>query len=238
MKVARVDIPCVGYSIVADWYEGTNDDQILLVLPGWTSTRLSYGDFTQHMVENTGAGALVLDYSGHGDSPFDAYDMRPAQHFLEVINAFDWLKQKHPKAHISVIGTSYGGYLAAQLTKYREFDNLVLRVPAIYPPKDFYTPHKDMDNELMSKFYRNDSKELAKHPLFQRAAGFKGKTLVVVHENDQIIPPETTEQFIKTFAADMHLAKGFPHSFNEAASDEEKLAYKNAVSDWLNAHLA
>src|SRR5206468_9462352 len=125
--------------------EAKTTEQILLVLPGWTSTKAKQNDLVSHIVESTGISALVLEYSGHGDSPFDVMETRPAQHFLEVICAFDWLKSKYPTAHISVMGGSYGGYLATQLTKYRQFDNLVLRVPAIYQPVDFYTLNKDID---------------------------------------------------------------------------------------------
>jgi len=236
--MTEVKIECTGYSVVADWYEGINKDQILLVLIGWTSNRTKYKELISKLIESTGMNALVLEYSGHGDSPFDVMETRPAQHFLEVIYAYDWLHSKYPEAHISVMGTSYGAYLATQLTKYREFDNLVLRVPAIYQPSDFYTPNKDIDRQWTDHVYREDAELLAKHPLLARASNFKGNTLVVVHENDEQVPKETTDAFIKTFNADVYLAKGFPHSFNPALPAEDIRKYQNAISDWLNKNIS
>src|ERR1700722_13600135 len=138
MKVRTFDIPCTGYSIVADWHEGKTNKKILLALPGYTSSRLRQKDLVSAIVNKTGISSLVIDYTGHGDSPFELRNTRPAQHFLEVIYAFDWLKQNYPDAQIFVMGSSYGSFLATQLTKYREFDKLVLKVPAIYKPEAFY----------------------------------------------------------------------------------------------------
>lgn len=228
----QVQIDCVGYSIAADWYSGKKSDKVLLVLPGWSSTKKKQEALTTHLVKQTGSSALVIDYSGHGESPFDRLGVRPAQHFLEVITAFDWIAENYPDAVISVMGNSYGGYLAVQLTKYRTFRNLVLRVPAIYLPKDFYTLNKNIDRQYERR-YREDQKMLDNHPLLVRAAKFPGRTLVVWHEFDEYVPKQTTDKYIEVFNADSYFAKGWKHSFNAEAPEDEKLAYQNAISDWL-----
>ncbi len=228
-------IQCTGYSVDADWYEGERTDEILLSLIGWTSNRKRYADILSAIVKNTGMSAMVLEYSGHGDSPFDVMQTRPAQHFLEVICAFDWLKEHYPNAKVTVMGTSYGGYMATQLTKYRAFDKLVLRVPAIYKPSDFYTLNGVINSEegrAAKDAFRRDAEALASHPLLTRASSFGGKTLVVVHENDELVPKETTDAYIKAFNADVHVAKGFPHSTGEIPR-EQIIEYQNAISQWL-----
>jgi esterase/lipase len=231
-----IEIKCTGYSVKADWYETANTNEIILSLIGWTSNRKRYNDILSAICSKTGQSALVFDYSGHGDSPFDVSTTRPAQHFLEVIYVFDWLKEKYPNAKITVMGTSYGGYLAVQLTKYRSFEKLILRAPAILKPADFYTLKKPTlnDEEWAAKdAYRRDTEALSKHPLLARASDFKGKTLIVVHEHDDQIPKETTDTYIKTFNADVYIAKGFPHSIYDEPR-EKIVEYQNAISDWLN----
>lgn len=229
------DIQCTGYSVEADWYEADNTNEIILSLIGWGSNRKKYQDLNSALCEKTGHSSLVFDYSGHGDSPIDIDSTRPAQHFLEVICAFDWLKAKHPNAKITVIGTSYGSYLASQLTEYREFDRLVLRAPAIYIPSDFYTLNGliQSDERWAEKdAYRRNIDELAKHPMLLQAPSFKGKTLVVVHENDDQIPAQTSDAYIKAFGADVYIAKDLPHSlYNQPREKIEQ--YQNAISDWL-----
>ncbi|HUD06937.1 MAG TPA: alpha/beta hydrolase [Candidatus Saccharimonadales bacterium] len=243
MNINKINIECAGYSIVADWYEGSENKNILLVLPGYSSSRTKQKDLVNSVCEDTSFSALVIDYSGHGDSPFELRDTRPAQHFLEVIYAFDWMKSRYPEATISVMGTSYGGFLATQLTKYRAFPKLVLRVPAIYKPNEFYDlwayriDNPDAYRGEADK-YRHDAGAILKHPLLSRASSFKGKTLVVVHEKDELVPRETTDAFIKTFNADNFVAVGFSHSLagviNERRITEAGLnEYEQKISDWL-----
>jgi uncharacterized protein len=235
IEPSTFEIECTGYSVKADWYKTENTNEIVLSLIGWTSNRKRYNDILSAICTKTGKSALVFDYSGHGDSPFDVNTTRPAQHFLEVICVFDWLKDKYPDAKITVMGTSYGGYLAVQLTKYRTFENLVLRVPAIYKPSDFYTLNKAINSDegwAAKDEFRRDIDALAKHPLLARASSFKGRTLVVVHENDEQVPKETTDAFIKTFNADVYVAMGFPHSIYDQPR-EQIIDYQNAISKWL-----
>jgi len=230
-----LEIPCVGYSVVADWYEGKSTDKILLSLIGWQSSRKKYDDILSAIVGQTGMSALVFDYSGHGDSPFKAEDTRPAQHFLEVICVFDWLKAQYPDAEISVMGSSFGSFLGVQLTKYREFANLILRAPSIYRPQDFYNLAPYVHQTPATIAFRTDKEALAKHPLLARASEFKGKTLVAAHENDEYIPQDVIDAYVGVFNAELYVAKGFPHSIADQPK-EQKEAYQKVIANWLKGN--
>lgn len=233
-----ITIPCLDYELAADWYEG-GGDQILLVLVGYSSEKAKYGDLVTFIVNQTGMSALVLDYGGHGKSPFELRDVSPAQNFLEVVEVFDWLREKYPNKKISVMGTSYGGFLAVQLIKYRDVQRTVLRVPAILKPEAFYDKwaarlDDEEAYEEQAKKYRTDKKQIEKHPLFARAREYNGKVFVVVHEHDELVPREVTDTYIEVFNADSYLAKDFPHSYYIGAPEGDKRAYKQAIADWLN----
>ncbi len=236
----ELKIQCSGYKIAADWIEGADAAKILIVLPGYSSSKARQRSHAEAMVQSTGTNALVVDFSGHGNSPFELRDIRPAQHFLELIYVFDWLADKYPNAKISVSGSSYGGFLAVQLTKYRKFANLVLRAPAIYRPAAFYDPwsvridNEESYNQDIAK-YRKDSEALSKHPLLGRASAFAGNTLVVVHEYDELVPRETTDAYINAFNADSYLAEGFAHSVDKNNPDEATLTlYTDSIASWLS----
>ena len=236
----ELQIQCPGYTIAADWYDGADPNKILIVLPGYGASKARQKAHAEAMVQDTGMCALVVDFSGHGDSPFELRDTRPAQHFLELISVFDWLKQKYPAATISVSGSSYGGFLAAHLTEYREFANLVLRAPAIYKPNAFYDLWSSRIDNLETynaqiHEYRNDADALAKHPLLGQASSFEGKVLVAIHENDEIVERPTTDAYIKAFNADSFIAEGFPHVIDAAVRDPAKLQpYQYQIANWLN----
>lgn len=81
--------------------------------------------------------------------------------------------------------------------------------------------------------FRKDVDALAQHPLLARASSFKGKTLVVVHEDDEQVPEETTDAYINAFKPDVYIAVGFPHSIRDVP-DNQIVNYQNAISDWIN----
>lgn len=233
IEAKNINIDCVGYSISADWYQGVNEFNILLNLIGFGSNSEKYNKFLSTIVENTGFSVLTIDYSGHGKSSFDIKDLTPAQNFLEVITAFDWIKENYPDSKIFVMGASYGGFLATQLTKYRKFEKLILRVPAIYKPENFYTTWNKYDAGDGLK-YRETAEKLTNHPLLKRASGFSGKTLVVTHELDDVCPKKSTMSFVEAFNAEHFEAKGFKHGFGESdISEEQKQDYYKKISDWL-----
>ncbi len=217
-------------------YEGDGSGPLVLLLIGRTSSRKKqhYVDFATRMAIERQATSVVFDYIGHGDSPFDIEEICPAQHFLEVIEVFDWMQQQYPGREIIAIGSSYGGFLATQLTKYRKFDKLILRAPAIYRPSDFYTKKKDEDCEATDEF-RHDVQRLGVHPLLTRASKFEGNVLLVVHENDTVIPRETTDAYAKAFNADVIVEPGLTHSLNDATPDQIT-KYFDDIFNWISSH--
>lgn len=232
MKPDTVDIECKGYSVKADIYEGSKDGAVLLSLIGRTSrrTKQRYYDFLPRLAKELGITSVIFDYTGHGDSPFDIEDLSAAQHFLEVITVFDWMKEKYPNRKFFVIGSSYGGFLATQLTKYRKFDGLILRAPAIYMPSAFYTLMKNEDRESTQAF-RRDAEALAKHPLLTRASQFEGYVLLIVHERDEQIPKETTAAFANAFHPDL-IIEDVTHSLDQASQTQID-EYNQKIIDWL-----
>ena len=186
-----LEIACIGYAITADWYEGKSTGHIILVLNGFASSRLRQAAFTNFIVGATDASALTIDYTGHGDSPFELKDTRSAQHIMEVVFTFDWIKKKYPDAKVTVIGNSYGSFLAAHLTHYRSFEKLILRAPAIYKPESLYDPWSiRFDEEDKYKHsvqqYRTNQTKLRSNPLLvTENSPFQGRALVVIHENDE-----------------------------------------------------
>ncbi len=229
-----VKIACIGYEIVADWYEG--NDNILLVLPGFTSSKANYWELVSAITEKTGTSALVIDYSGHGESPFDIQDITISENFSEVVRAYDWIAEHHPGKQIDVMGTSYGGFFAAKLAGVRDVRKLILRVPANYDPKDMYTPWRNLDQEQIRNVYRADPKNFENHPVLAAGRTFKGRTFVLTHEFDEACPKTSTDPYIHAFRAQHWEAKGFKHGLGQSTFTDEQLEeYQNKIADWLLA---
>jgi pimeloyl-ACP methyl ester carboxylesterase len=227
------DIKCLGYTVKADVYDAGSDGPILLSLIGRTSSRMKqhYHDLLPRLANELDITTVIFDYTGHGDSPFAIEDTSPAQHFLEVITVFDWMKERYPNRRVFVVGSSYGGFLATQLIKYREFDALILRAPAMYRPEDFYTLQKN-ENKQVTLAFRKDTAALLGHPLLRRAAEFKGKILLVVHENDEIVPKETTDAYAEALKPEIFVVAGITHSL-DGATKPQVAEYNQRIYDWL-----
>lgn len=235
----QIRIDCPGYQILADLHEGSRKDSAILILPGYTSTKKDQKDFALAMVRMTGYSALVVDYSGHGESPFELKNTRPAQHLLEVVYSYDWLINKYKNVEVNVIGTSYGGFLGSHLSCYRNINKLVLRAPAIYKPKELYTTWSQrlLDEESYAKKitkYRQNANELQKNPMLFDSTHFTNNVIVVVHENDEIVPTETTNAYTKAFNATSYIAENFSHSTTYSpVSDEQRTIYREYIANWL-----
>lgn len=227
-----VNIECGRYNLQADWYVGSLD-RIVLTFVGFGSSKKKNRNFMSKIVKMTGASALVVDLSGHGDSEFDINDTTPAQHVLEAVKIYDWVKSKYPNSNIYVMGTSYGGFIAAYLTRFRSVKKLVLRTPAIYEPSMFYTEHRLIDKVLV-RDYRKDSVKIKQHPLFLQSALGETATLLVVHGNDESIPTQTSDAYGDIFNARRYIAEGFVHSFRDVSNPQDNVAeYYNAIVSWL-----
>jgi len=233
MNPKHTSIPVAGYSVQADWHEGANDNAILLTFVGFGSSKKRSSEFVANVVESTGLSASVVDFSGHGESPFDIDETTPAQHLMEATKAYDWLKTNYPERTIQVMGTSYGGFIAAYLTRFRPVEKLVLRTPAIYEPQDFYTTHQYID-KLAVREYRKNTEALKRHPLFLQEAVTTSSTFLVVHGEDASVPAETTDVYREEFNAETYTAEGFAHAFRDPSNPQDRIAeYYSTVCDWL-----
>lgn len=237
-----IHIDCTGYQISADWYEGVDTQNVVVILPGFTSSRANQIQFADFIVNTTGRSALVIDYTGHGDSPFELQNTSPAQHLSEVVRAYDYIRHKIPHAAIAIIGNSYGSFLAAHLTHYRPISQLILRAPAIYAPESLYdTWSLRFSNEDSYRTYimqyRNNREQLAKHPIFRhRELNGDLPTLIVAHEHDELIPATTSEIYADKFSAQTIVAHGFKHAVSQSSITDEQLElYFKQITNWLKA---
>ena len=230
----RISIPCPGYNIEADWHEGTSTKQIILTFVGFGSSKKSNFDFMAKLVNITGMSALVVDLSGHGESPFNIDETVPAQHLLEATKAYDWIKSNYPETAIYVMGTSYGGFMAAYLTRFRPVEKLILRTPAIYEPSSFYTEHR-LKDKILIREYRKDTEALKKHPIFLQPPVSDAPTLLVVHGEDKSVPVKTTDIYASVFDAQVYVAEGFAHAFRDPANPQDGVpAYYDTLATWLD----
>lgn len=168
----------------------------VLFLHGWSSDETGYKPRAQALTK-LGYICLTISLRGHGESSGKLEDFSRADHIQDAIASYDFLsKQKSvdPK-NISVVGASYGAYLAAVLASKRPIKHLAIRAPALYENKQMDTPTAQLINERAEEFFKN------LHPETDNLAliGIKkitGNILLIESEKDQIIPGKITGLYI------------------------------------------
>jgi hypothetical protein len=103
----------------------------------------------------------------------------------------------------------------------------------VFKPEDFYSPQEHIDREGVHA-YRKDTAQLAKHPLFLQPTIATTKTLIIIHGEDEDIPPETTDAYQQALNADTYTVKGFSHATRASSNPQEEMpGYFSAIRQWL-----
>ena len=136
-------------------------------------------------------------YSGSTGAPSEAGFYRDA------LNIYDHLKSKH--LNISAIGRSLGSGVASYLATQRELEKLVLVTP--------YDSVKAVSEEKYP--YYPISYMLKDHyDSYSRAHEIETNTLVIVAENDEIIPWRHTERLLSQLNPEITTVKIIPNVFH------------------------
>ena len=128
----------------------------------------------------------LINYRGYGGS-----SGKPSETTLcnDAVTLFDSIKDKH--SNISVIGRSLGSAVAVYLASLRPVEKLALITPfsslaAVAQAHLFYLP---------VKFLLKDRYDAA-----DRVPAIKARTLIIIAEDDEIIPKKQSDALIKLFA--------------------------------------
>jgi len=160
----------------------------VLFIPGWTSSETSYHERAEAL-SKLGYICLAVTLRGHGESSGELEEFSRADHIDDVLAAYDFLssqKEVNPE-NISVVGASYGGYLAAILAGKRPIKHLALRAPALYENKQMDTPTTQLINDREEEFFQKlqvKDDNLALNGIKK----IHGNLLLIESEKDQIIP--------------------------------------------------
>lgn len=135
---------------------------------------------------------------------------------------------------ITVLGFSFGAYMAAYLSSARPVHGLILRSPAIYPDTDWQTPKEELDKRDLD-LYRHRFLTPADNKALACCARFEGDVLLVDSERDQIIPPPVITSYAAAFQRVRSLTRytleGADHQLTDPAWQE---AYHRVVVEWLH----
>lgn len=206
----------------------------VLLVHGWDGSQQEYIE-RAHEIASLGCICLTFDLRGHVRHQADRDTVTREDNLRDLLAAYDLLVG-HPAVDpgaIALIGSSYGGYLAAIVTALRAVRWLALRVPALYPDDDWLVPKAKLDRAMLAAYRRKvvavqDNRALA------ACASFEGDVLVVESEHDTLVPPQTVQNYKAAFGRAQSLTyrmlAGADHGLTEK---EWQQAYTSVLVHWM-----
>ncbi|GGE51188.1 permease [Agaricicola taiwanensis] len=206
----------------------------ILFLHGWG------GSQERDLVRAQGLAALgsiclTFDMRGHAETEGQRDTVTREDNLQDVLAAYDSLIS-HPQVDsscIAVVGSSYGGYLAALLTTLRPVRWLALRVPALYRDAQWLTPKQQLNRADLNE-YRRTFVDPETNRALSGCRKFSGDVLVVESEHDDLVPhlavASYTSAFIRARSMTFRVIEGADHALTE---ERHRRAYDALLTRWV-----
>ncbi len=166
-----------------------------LFLHGWRSEPERNYDLGKELSEDEFM-SLVFSMRGHGKEGGDPNNFSRKDFLEDAMAGYDVLAndRRVDPERISVIGSSFGAYLGALLTKERKVQNLILRAPANYPDQGF-DQKRILEDKKSIMEWRGKKASWNEVRSLASLHGFQGKVLIVESGKDEIISSQTIESY-------------------------------------------
>ena len=207
----------------------------VLFVHGWGGSQQQYLARARE-IATLGCVGLTFDLRGHARTEPQQDTVSRADNLKDVLAAYDELAN-HPGVDansIAVVGSSYGGYLAAILTTLRHVRWLALRVPAIYKDAGWTLPKKQLHTDPDLPAYRRRHIPAAQNRALKACAAFRGDVLIVESEHDDTVPHPVIENYLEASKHGRSLTyrvlAGADHGLSQEPAQR---AYTSVLVNWM-----
>lgn len=205
----------------------------VLFIHGWGSEQK--GDIARAKgVASLGCVCLTFDLRGHARTRSRLDVVSREDNYRDVVAAYDMLA-RHPNVDpnaIAVVGSSYGGYLAAILTSHRAVKWLALQVPALYRDEHWTQPKGQINRQDLTE-YRQTFVTPDDNRALRSCWDFKGDVLIVESEFDSFVPHPAIMSYRAAFQHTHSLTHRMIDGADHALSiDVYQEAYTRILLNW------
>ncbi|MBB1593226.1 S9 family peptidase [Achromobacter sp. UMC46] len=182
-----------------------------------------------------GCVCLTFDLRGHAATRQQQLQVTREDNLRDAMAAYDRLAS-HPSldsGSVAVVGSSYGGYLAALLSGLRRVRWLALHAPALYLDDEWLLPKNQLNRDTL-RAYRNSHVPPESNRALKACAEFAGDVLIVEAEHDTYIPHSTIMSYRSAFRRSHSLTHriidGADHALTEKFAQR---AYTSILVSWV-----
>lgn len=231
---SAIDIPVDGQHIEGTLFAASTMVPGVLLVHGWDGSQEQYVRRAQEIAA-LGCVCLTFDLRGHARHAAQRLNVTREDNLRDVLAAYDVLVS-HPAVDpqaVAIVGSSYGGYLAALVSAMRPVRWLALRAPALYRDHEWETPKGRLSRSDLVAYRRSlvgpkDNRALA------ACAEFAGDVLIVESEHDQIVPHPVVENYLGAFKHVRSVTYRVLSNADHALSTQEsRQAYGALLVSWI-----
>lgn len=202
-----------------------------LFIQGWTGRQ---NLIAAGAVAELGYTTMTYDMRGNGDSEGTLDEFSRADFVHDATVAYDVLRrQVGNTAWIGVVGSSFGGYTAAMLSRERDVHCIAMRVPANYPDEQYDQPQAAQMTPAMRE-WRSQPMEHDGSRALEAIHEFEGKLLIVEAGADDIVHAQTPRNYADALGDKSRLTynimEGAPHGLD---TDELNREYTRILTNWI-----
>lgn len=207
----------------------------VLFVHGWGGSQQQYLARAKE-VAALGCVCLTFDLRGHGVTQPQQETVSRESNLRDVLAAYDVLTSHRlvDPSSIAVVGSSYGGYLAAILTSLRPVKWLALRVPALYMDSEWGMPKRQLHKGQDLSNYRRSLVRASDNRALRACADFKGDVLLIESEFDHVIPHAVIASYrsacMQPRSLTYRVIEGADHGLTEEGSQR---AYTALLVNWF-----
>jgi dienelactone hydrolase len=206
----------------------------VLLVHGWDGSQDQY-IARAHEIASLGCICLTFDLRGHVRHQMDREQVTREDNLRDVLAAYDVLVG-HPAVDpgaIAIVGSSYGGYLAAILTSMRKVRWLGLRVPALYQDGDWDMPKYKLNREALMA-YRHSQLPPEGNRALAACSAFRGDVLIVESEHDHLVPHAVIQNYLAACAHAQSLTYRTMVGADHALSQKQwQQTYTSLLVSWM-----
>ena len=212
----------------------------VLFVHGWGGSQEQYLARARE-VAALGCVCLTFDLRGHAQTRRQFETVSRATNLADVLAAYDLLVHRRhvDTSAIAVVGSSYGGYLAAILSAMRPVKWLALRSPALYLDSGWDVPKLQLHRDQDLPTYRSSIVAATGNKALLACQAFEGDVLLVESEHDDIVPRTVLtsyrEAFRKSHSQTYRCLAGADHGLT---SERDQRSYGTVLVGWLQEMLA
>lgn len=235
IRLERIGIAVDGERIQGTALSPTRRLPGVLFVHGWG------GSQEQDLVrarEAAGLGCVCLtfDLRGHVATERQRETVTREDNLRDLLAAYDLFAARRgvDASAIAVVGSSYGGYLAAILTSLRPVSWLALRAPALYKDAGWDRPKRQCHVDPDLPAWRRRSVRWQDNRALGACAAFQGNVLIIESEHDDVIPHPVIENYVAAFGKARSLTSRTIEGADHGLSTESaQRAYTSLLLNWL-----